>query len=184
MDRPVEATHEEQHRRHFYRVFSSVLRIRSRDRARNDITALYELHLRNDGMPYEPAQVFLFWMVLRSEQEKSVWTATGWTPMTVLFIASSQRFHPFYFSKKKRQHDFRYFFQSIIRLLYNNIYIFLFVTQEKICLILKSSFPINIVLSSWLLNSSIQGNSYYTGVSSISVKQNPPLVHVFLASDI
>lgn len=60
MDRPVEATHEEQHRRHFYRVFSSVLRIRSRDRARNDITALYELHLRNDGMPYEPAQVFLF----------------------------------------------------------------------------------------------------------------------------
>ena len=43
-----------------FTVFSSVLRIRSRDRARNDITALYELHLRNGGMPYEPAQVFLF----------------------------------------------------------------------------------------------------------------------------
>lgn len=92
MDRPVEATHEEQHRRHFYRVFSLVLRIRSRDRARNDITALYELHLRNGGMPYEPAQVFLFWMVLRSEQEKLAWTATSWTPMTMLFIASSNDF--------------------------------------------------------------------------------------------
>lgn len=45
-----EATNEEQHRRHFYRLFSLVLRIRSRDRARNDITALYELHLRNAGI--------------------------------------------------------------------------------------------------------------------------------------
>ena len=46
-----DATNKEQHRRHFYRLFSLVLRIRSRDRARNDITALYELHLRNAGMP-------------------------------------------------------------------------------------------------------------------------------------
>lgn len=103
MDRPVEATHEEQHRRHFYRVFSSVLRIRSRDRARNDITALYELHLRNGGMPYEPAQVFLFWMVLRSGQEKLA--RTGWTPITMLFIASSQRFHPFHFSEREKKGD-------------------------------------------------------------------------------
>lgn len=51
MKRPKEATNEEQHRRHFYRLFSLVLRIRSRDRARNDITASYELHLRNTGMP-------------------------------------------------------------------------------------------------------------------------------------
>lgn len=53
-DRRLEATNEEQHRRHFYRLFSLVLRIRSRDRARNDITAPYELHLRNTGMPRNP----------------------------------------------------------------------------------------------------------------------------------
>lgn len=44
------AENEEQHRQHFYRLFSLVLRIHSRDRARNDITHSYEVHLRNGGM--------------------------------------------------------------------------------------------------------------------------------------